>query len=84
MRHFAPPPQPLAGASYVVCRLGGAPPELAQVELGLTSNAVARLERLFQRRPGGGPDPMKPRFARDEQHVAQAMSQGGFPVLVRP
>jgi hypothetical protein len=84
MKHVAPPSQPLAGASYAVCRLGGAPPEQARAELGLATDAVVRLERLFQARPGGGPDPMRPRYARHERHVAAVLAQGGFPVLERP
>ena len=74
---------PHVAPSYVVCRLGGAPPETAQNELGLTPKTVARLERLFQRRPGGGADAMKPRFARHDQHVTSAMALGGFPGLAR-
>jgi hypothetical protein len=39
------------------------------------------LERLFQARPGGGVDPMKPRFARHAAHIRAALQHGGFPVL---
>jgi hypothetical protein len=83
MRPLAPSRSPRSGAGYFACRLGGAPPEFAQTELGLTSEAVVCLERLFQARPGGGPDPMKPRFARHQTHVSAVMAQGGFPVLGR-
>lgn len=86
MRHFAPPfpPQPLASATYAVCRLGGAPPDQVRAELGLATDTVVRLERLFQARPGGGADAMKPRFAHHERHVRDVMAAGGFPVLPRP
>jgi hypothetical protein len=84
MKSFAPPRSQRSGASYFACRLGGAPPELTQTELGLTSEAVVCLERLFQARPGGGTEPMKPRFARHGDHVAAVLAAGGFPVLRRP
>jgi hypothetical protein len=84
MKHVTPPSQLLVRASYAVCRLGGAPPDLAKAELGLTTEAVVRLERLFQARPGGGPDPVKPRFADHERHVRDVLAGGGFPVLDRP
>ena len=63
---------PHVAPSYVVCRLGGAPPETAQNELGLTPKAVARLERLFQRRPGGGADAMSVGFQ------SSGLTQNGF------
>jgi hypothetical protein len=83
MRHLRPSQSPLVGGSYVVCRFGGRPPELVQSELGLTSEAVAHLERLFRGRAGGGADPMKPRFARHDELVAASVALGGFPVLRR-
>jgi hypothetical protein len=42
---------------------------------------AARFERLFLASPGAGPDPMRPRFARHEAHVAAVIGQGGYPVL---
>jgi hypothetical protein len=84
MKHLTSRPRSYDAASYVVCRMGGAPPALAQSELRLTSEAVARLERLFQARPGGEGDAMKPRFARHGDHVRDALAAGGFPELERP
>jgi len=81
MKPFTPPVPPFARASYVACRHGGAPPRIAAVELALPAETAARLERLFRARPGGGPDPMKPRFARHAAHVRAALAQGGFPSL---
>jgi hypothetical protein len=52
-----------------------------RVELGLPADTAERLERLFQARPGGGADPMKPRFARHAAHVRAALAGGGFPAL---
>jgi hypothetical protein len=57
-----------------------APPG-ARAALGLPEAAAARFERLFLARPGAGPDPMRPRFARHEFHVAAVMAQGGYPML---
>jgi hypothetical protein len=59
-------------------RHGGCPPGAARAQLGLTASVATRLERLFQRKPGGGPDPMRPRFARHEAHVAAVMAHGGY------
>jgi hypothetical protein len=72
----------LAGASYAVCRQGGAPPDLARVELELPAEAAARLERLFRAQPGGEGDAMRPRYARHEAHIKAVSAQGGYPVLV--
>jgi hypothetical protein len=72
---------PLASASYAALRYEGAPPPRAQAALDLSPAAAARLERLFQARPGGGTDPMRPRFARHSAHVRAVLAQGGFPVL---
>lgn len=72
---------PLASASYAALRYEGAPPPRARAALGLTEPSAARLERLFQKKPGGGPDAMRPRFARHAGHVAAVLAEGGFPVL---
>jgi hypothetical protein len=81
MKPFKPPSFSLAGASYAVCRHGGAPPELVRVELELPAEAAARLERLFRARAGGSGDAMRPRYARHEAHVRAVNDQGGYPVL---
>jgi len=81
MKPFPPPTSPLARASYYACRHSGAPPELAQVELALPPETAARLEQLFRSRPGGGADPMRPRFARHGAHVQAVLSEGGYPAL---
>ena len=81
MKPFKPPTSPLARASYYACRYGGAPPDLARVELALPPETAARLEQLFRARPGGGIDPMRPRFAHHESHVDVVLAQGGYPAL---
>jgi len=81
MKPFKPPSVTLAAASYAATRQGGTPPDLARIELDLPVEMAARLERLFRAVPGGGPDAMRPRFARHAAHVCAVMAQGGFPVL---
>ena len=81
MKPFKHPASPLASASYAACRFGGAPPDLARVQLDLPPETAAQLERLFRRRAEGGPNAMRPRFARHGAHVTAAMAQGGFPAL---
>lgn len=70
-----------ASASYAALRHGGSPPWAARAQLGLKATVAARLEWLFQRRVGGGPDPMRPRFARHDEHVAAVLAKGGYPRL---
>jgi hypothetical protein len=72
---------PLASASYAALRHEGLPPPRAQAALDLSPAAATRLERLFQARPGGGTDPMRPRFARHSAHVRAVLAQGGYPAL---
>jgi hypothetical protein len=84
MKPFSPPISILTSASYSACRHGGAPPELARVELELPPETAERLERLFKARPGGGVDAMRPRFARHRSHVEAVMAEGGYPVLAGP
>ena len=81
MKPFRTPQSPLASASYAACRYGGAPPGIVQVQLDLPPETAAMLERLFQRRTGGGPGAMRPRFARHEAHVRAVTAEGGYPVL---
>jgi len=82
MKPFTPPAaSTLASASYAVCRHGGAPPELAQAELALPAETALRLERLFRARSGGGPNAMRPQFARHAAHVRAVLAQGGYPAL---
>ena len=57
-------------------------PAIGRTEREETATAN-RFEQLFQRRPRGGQDPMRPRFARHEAHVAAVMAAGGYPVLAR-
>lgn len=82
MKPFKPPSFALANASYVACRHGGAPPEIARIQLELPAETAVRLETLFQARPGGGgADALRPRFARHETHVGAVLAQGGYPAL---
>lgn len=81
MKPFKPPPKSFTSAAYAASRHGGAPPGLAAVELALPAETAAELERLFQRRPGGGPGRMRPRFARHAAHVAAVMAAGGYPAI---
>jgi hypothetical protein len=70
------------GQSYFVLRHGGASAGRAGAELGLADGLARAQEALFQvRHPGKGGDPMRPRFARHERHVAAARAAGGFPAL---
>ena len=71
----------LASASYAVLRQMGASPEAARAELDLPPATAARYERLFQGRPGRGPDSMRPKFARHGAHVAAVLAAGGFASL---
>lgn len=73
----------LASASYAVLRQGGSTPEAARALLDLPNATAARFERLFRARTGGGPDPMRPAFARHTAHVRAVLAEGGFPVLRR-
>jgi hypothetical protein len=68
-------------ASYAALRYQGVPPPEAKAALELPEATAARFERLFLARPGAGPDPMRPRFARHALHVAAVTAQGGYPVL---
>ena len=81
MKPFKPPASPLASASYAVCRFGGAPPGIARVQLALPAEIATELERLFQARPGGGANAMRPRFARHAAHVLAVAAEGGYPAL---
>ncbi len=81
MKPFRPPASPLASASYAACRFGGAPPDIAQVQLALPAETATELERLFRARPGGGAHAMRPRFARHEAHVEAVIAMGGYPAL---
>ena len=74
-------PQVPTSASYAALRYQGVPPPRARAMLELPEATAARFERLFLARPGAGPDPMRPRFARHGRHVAAVMAQGGYPVL---
>ena len=71
----------LASASYAALRYEGVPPPRARETLGLEDATAARLEQLFQARPGGGDDPMRPAFARHAAHVKAVMGEGGYPAL---
>ena len=81
MPSTSPDPTLLASASYAVLRYEGVPPPRVRATLGLPEETAARLERLFQARPGGGTDPMRPRFARHAAHVRAVGAEGGYPVL---
>jgi hypothetical protein len=70
-----------ASAAYAALRYGGAPPGAAQAQLALPISLASRLETMFSRRSGGGPDPMRPRFARHGAHVAAVLAAGGYPAL---
>jgi len=74
----------LASKSYAALRYEGIPPPRACAELGLAQATAAELERLFLARPGGGDDPMRPRFARHEAHVAAVRAAGGYPAMPDP
>ncbi|MET0271676.1 MAG: hypothetical protein ABW360_01665 [Phenylobacterium sp.] len=84
MPSTSPDPITLASKSYAALRYEGVPPPRARAALGLAEAAADHLERLFQARPGGGDDPMRPRFARHEAHVRAVMLQGGYPALPEP
>jgi hypothetical protein len=71
----------LASKRYAALRYEGVPPPRVRATLGLTPAIAADLERLFMGRPGGGEDPMRPRFARHAEHVAAVMGEGGYPVM---
>lgn len=54
----------------------------ACAEMDVSSGRSIQLEAMFQvRRPGSGPDAMRPRFARHCTHVKSVCEAGGYPVL---
>ena len=71
----------LASRSYAALRYEGMPPPGACAVLGLAQATADQLERLFLANPGGGDDPMRPRFARHDQHVNAVVAEGGYPVM---
>ncbi|MDB5423666.1 MAG: hypothetical protein JWQ29_1082 [Phenylobacterium sp.] len=77
-------PLTLASKRYAVLRYEGVPPPGVRAALDLPEATALRLEELFQARPGGGDDSMRPRFARHAAHVAAVMDEGGYPVLPDP
>jgi hypothetical protein len=81
MPSTSPDQATLASASYAVLRYEGIPPPRVRAALGLPEATAARLEQLFQAQPGGGADPMRPRFARHAAHVTAVMAEGGYPAL---
>ena len=81
MPSTSPDQATLASASYAALRYEGIPPPRVREALGLPEATAARLEQLFRARPGGGTDPMRPRFARHAAHVAAILAEGGYPVL---
>jgi hypothetical protein len=81
MNRSTPERSALASASYAALRYQGVCPSRASATLELPAARAERLERLFLARPGGGIDPMRPRFALHGAHVAAVMAQGGYPVL---
>lgn len=79
-----PIPYDEIGRTYAVLRHGGASQARAQAELGLSARRTRELETQFARvRPGGGPDAVRPRYARDDAHVAAVLRAGGYPGLGR-
>jgi hypothetical protein len=81
MSSSSTPSQIPTSASYAALRYQGVAPPRARATLELPEATAVRFERLFLARPGAGPDPMRPRFARHAVHVAAVMAQGGFPVM---
>jgi hypothetical protein len=73
-----------SGQAYAALRHGGASQARARAELALSVERAAELEARFRvRRPGEGPDAMRPRFARHQLHVATVLKQGGYPAIPR-
>ena len=68
---------------YSALRHGGASRGRACAELGVNSGRMDALEAMFLRRSRVGPEPVSPRFARHDRHVAAVMAAGGYPVLPR-
>jgi len=67
---------------YSVLRCGGASRARACAEFGVSSGRGSWLETSF--RAGFGVADlraMRPRFARHDQHVADVLAAGGYPVL---
>jgi hypothetical protein len=84
MPSTSPDRSTLASKSYAALRYEGVPPPRARETLGLAEATAADLERLFQARPGGGDDPMRPAHARHALHVKAVMGEGGYPVMPDP
>ena len=70
-------------SDYAVLRYGGASQARACAELGVKSGRASQLEAGFRRATAGGPDPMRPAFARHARHVAAVLKAGGYPELGR-
>ena len=84
MTRSTPPAKGPLNATYANLRYEGFPPLKVRHELGVGEGRGVRLERLFLARPGGGPDAMRPRFAKHASHVRAVLAAGGFAVLRRP
>lgn len=77
-------PPAAIGQAYAALRRGGASQARTRAELAISDDQAVWLEGAFRRSPPGrGADAMRPRFARDDLHVAAALAQGGFPALRR-
>lgn len=70
---------PWAGLAYANLRRGGAPAWRAKSELGLGVNFGRRCEANF--RAGSMRGEMKPKFARDAEHVGAVKAAGGYPAI---
>lgn len=79
--HIERGPRLAEAQDYAALRQSGTPPERARRLLGLRGVAAAQLEAGFRARLKRPSEHERPRFARDEAHVAAALAQGGFCAL---
>jgi hypothetical protein len=70
---------PWAGLAYANLRRGGAPAWRATSELGLGVSFGRRCETALKNRLNR--DGPRPRFCRDEAHVAAVRAAGGYPAI---
>jgi hypothetical protein len=66
--------------NYSVLRCGGASHARACAEMGVNSGRAIELAAGFRMRRSEDP---RPRFARDDRHVADVLAAGGYPALDR-
>lgn len=79
--HIERGPRLAEAQDYAALRQSGTPPDRARRLLNLQGVAAGQLEAGFKARLKQPSEHERPRFARDEVHVAAVLAQGGFCAL---